>query len=379
MKRSFPSAYNRAAITSPVHGDDGARRRRSHRSRLVVLASMLVAGLSPAAAQDNPFKGGWQLDTKRSVLTFQSVKNNKVVENSGFASFNGSIDETGSAIVKVQLDSVDTGIDLRNVRMRFLFFETYQFPEATITAKIDTAGLGDLTETGRSRLPLEFDMTLHGVTKSLKTDVIVTRMNNAEVAVASAAPLPIGVALFGMEENVLKLEEAAKVNILPSGSVSFNFVFKSGERTPASIQVASTAPIAPAQTALEAKGNFSAEACEGRFEILSRTDAIYFKSGSAALDPNSSPVLKTVADIAKRCPDLKIQIAGHTDSAGDASFNQKLSEDRAASVLRYLARSGISENRMRSIGYGEERPVAANDTARNRRLNRRIEFSALGG
>ncbi|MEM1049677.1 MAG: OmpA family protein [Pseudomonadota bacterium] len=340
---------------------------------------MLVAGLSPAAGQDNPFKGGWLLDTERSVLTFQSVKNNKVVENSGFASFTGTIDEAGSAIVKVQLDSVDTGIDLRNVRMRFLFFETYQFPEATISAKIDIARLGDLTNTRRARIPLEFDMTLHGVTKPLKTDVIVTRMSNAEVAVASAAPLPIGVALFGMEENVLKLEEAAKVNILRSGSVSFNFVFKNGERASETVQVASLAPVAPAQTALEAKGNFSTEACEGRFEILSRTDAIYFQSGSAALDPNSSPVLKTVADIAKRCPDLRIQIAGHTDSAGDASFNQRLSEARAASVLRYLAQSGISENRMRSIGYGEERPVAANDTARNRRLNRRIEFSAIGG
>lgn len=379
MKRSFTTARDRAVFTSAAPHDDAKRDRLSSRSRLGLFAAMLLAGLCPAAAQDNPFKGGWQLDTARSVLTFQSVKNNKVVENSGFASFTGAIDEAGSATVKVQLDSVDTGIDLRNVRMRFLFFETYQFPEATITAKIDVARLGDLTETRRARLPLDFDMTLHGVTKSLKTDVIVTRMSNAEVAVASAAPLPIGVALFGMEENVLKLEEAAKVNILPSGSVSFNFVFQNGERPSDTVQVASLAPVAPAQTALEAKGNFSTEACEGRFEILSRTDAIYFKSGSAALDPNNSPVLKTVADIAKRCPDLKIQIAGHTDSAGDASFNQRLSEARAASVLQYLARSGISENRMRSVGYGEDQPVAANDTARNRRLNRRIEFSAIGG
>ncbi|WP_236638347.1 OmpA family protein [Mangrovicoccus ximenensis] len=138
-------------------------------------------------------------------------------------------------------------------------------------------------------------------------------------------------------------------------------------------------PAAPASAALEAQGDFSLEACTGRFEILSRTDNISFESGSARLRPASFPLLDQVADIVNRCPGLNILIAGHTDSTGDAGLNQRLSESRAASVVDYLLGKGVGQGRMASAGYGEDRPVADNATAEGRARNRRIEFSVEGG
>ena len=104
----------------------------------------LLIGAAPAAYAQDPFVDGWLLQPENSALRFQSVKNNAVVEGSSFASFSGAIDQTGTAVVRIATDSVDTKIDLRNVRMRFLFLETFTFPEAVITVTLDPALLADL-------------------------------------------------------------------------------------------------------------------------------------------------------------------------------------------------------------------------------------------
>jgi len=350
---------------------------RTHLARKLTGAAIIIGACfvaQVASAQDSPFSGSWMLDTKSSVLSFQTVKNNAVVENSKFASFTGQIDENGLAVVKVQLDSVDTTIDLRNVRMRFLFFETFDFPEATVTAQLDAAALADLKTKRHIPYKIRFTLEMHGIKSDFEVDAIVTLISDTRVSVSSSMPIPIAVKNFGMEENVRKLEDAAKVKILPSGSVSFNFVFENAKTMTTEVAV-----VEPKSTAVETKGNFSGEACRGRFEILSRTGAIYFRTNSAKVEADSAPFLRAVSEIAQRCPDLKIMISGHTDSDGDAISNQRLSEARAEAVRKHLADIGISNERLRSIGYGENRPVAANDTPRNRGLNRRIEFSVFEG
>ena len=72
-----------------------------------------------------------------------------------------------------------------------------------------------------------------------------------------------------------------------------------------------------------------------------------------------------------------IQIAGHTDSDGSESYNQTLSEQRAASVKNYLVDNGISASRLSTIGFGENLPVVSNGSAANKAMNRRIEFTVL--
>jgi outer membrane protein OmpA-like peptidoglycan-associated protein len=118
----------------------------------------------------------------------------------------------------------------------------------------------------------------------------------------------------------------------------------------------------------------TADACETRFSGISKTGAIYFKTGSAELDQESAPLLNSVADIAIRCPSVKVDVEGHSDNVGSKRFNQQLSEQRAKSVVDYLTGKGISVQRIQSAGYGDTRPDAPNDTEANKGKNRRIEF-----
>lgn len=342
-------------------------------SRLRHLPALLALLALPALAQDGPLAPGWTLDPAISALKFQSIKNATKVEVSGFATFSGSIAPDGAVTVRVALDSVDTGIDLRNVRMRFLFFETFKFPEAVITATIPTEALADLAAVRRKTVPMVLTLDLHGAQRPLAADLTVTLLDDNRVAIAPAAPISIAIADFGLEGGVAKLEEAAGVDIVPSATVTFDVVFT---RNGAGTAPATEQPtVEPGSAALESAGEFSREACEGRFEILSRTGNIYFASGSARLTADSTPLLEAVADIVARCPDLTVQVAGHTDADGSAAANQRLSAARAASVAKWLTGRGIGADRIVSAGYGETRPVADNATPEGKARNRRIEFA----
>ena len=85
-------------------------------------------------------------------------------------------------------------------------------------------------------------------------------------------------------------------------------------------------------------------------------------------------LLDSVADIAGRCPAVKIEVTGHTDSVGNPETNKQLSAQRAQAVVTFLVQHGIARTRITSAGLGGARPVAPNDTEANRAKNRRIEF-----
>ncbi|WP_372748998.1 OmpA family protein [Litorivivens sp.] len=105
-----------------------------------------------------------------------------------------------------------------------------------------------------------------------------------------------------------------------------------------------------------------------------RLQGITFKSGSADLTGDSVESLTDIASFLKNQPEIRLEIAGHTDSSGGARFNMDLSQKRADSVKSFLVRAGIDASRMRTRGYGETDPVATNSTASGRAMNRRVEF-----
>ncbi len=106
-------------------------------------------------------------------------------------------------------------------------------------------------------------------------------------------------------------------------------------------------------------------------------DNIYFASGSATLKPESHGILDSVAILIRDNPNARIRIAGHTDSDGSEASNKTLSERRAQSVYQYLVSTGISGDRLSTVGYGESMPVVPNTSAANKAKNRRIEFIVL--
>ncbi|MEM6740523.1 MAG: OmpA family protein [Pseudomonadota bacterium] len=357
------------------------------RAGLAAVSLALATSLSPAHA--NPFEPGWVLEAEASALRFTSVKNGSVTETSSFATYTGGIEPNGLAKVNILLDSVDTKVDLRNVRMRFLFFETFKFPEATVTLTLTEDMVADLPEKRRKIMVLPFDLTMRGITNSHEAEVAVTLLGENMVSVSSATPVTLKTADYDLEVGRGKLEEAAGVSIVPQTTVNFDFVFmrlpSEGDTAPVASapQIEEPQPTSsfvvatpqPTQVALETSGDFSFEECVGRFEILSRTGNIYFNTASARLRDESRAVLDSIADIISRCPDLKVEVSGHTDSDGSDANNQILSERRAASVVDFLAQAGVPSERMIPVGYGEAQPIAPNDSAANKQRNRRIEFA----
>ncbi|MFO8182929.1 MAG: OmpA family protein [Candidatus Aegiribacteria sp.] len=106
-------------------------------------------------------------------------------------------------------------------------------------------------------------------------------------------------------------------------------------------------------------------------------DNIYFDSGSSTIKPESYYILDNIVEILQANPEARVQIAGHTDSDGSASYNQTLSEQRAASVFNYLVQRGIPARMLTTLGFGESQPVVPNTSPSNKAMNRRIEFTVL--
>lgn len=100
-----------------------------------------------------------------------------------------------------------------------------------------------------------------------------------------------------------------------------------------------------------------------------------FDKATIREDAETKEVLKTLLDVMKENPSItKLRIEGHTDDKGKADFNQKLSEERADSVVAWLKKNGIEEGRLSHKGFGQERPIVKNDTEPHREQNRRVEF-----
>jgi OmpA-OmpF porin, OOP family len=117
-----------------------------------------------------------------------------------------------------------------------------------------------------------------------------------------------------------------------------------------------------------------ATVCQQLFSDLLAKGRIRFEPGRATIDPDSAGLLDRLIETALRCPNVNIEIAGHTDGDGDAAFNQALSEKRAQAVMDYLVKAGLAADRFTATGYGSTQPLAGNDTDEGKAQNRRIEF-----
>ncbi|MBN2746058.1 MAG: OmpA family protein [Bacteroidales bacterium] len=104
---------------------------------------------------------------------------------------------------------------------------------------------------------------------------------------------------------------------------------------------------------------------------------IFFDSGKSTLKPESEKELENLLKLLNEIPTLKIEISGHTDNVGSATFNKNLSEKRAKAVVDYLVGKGVNADRLTFVGYGFDQPKASNDTPEGRQENRRTEFKVL--
>lgn len=160
---------------------------------------------------------------------------------------------------------------------------------------------------------------------------------------------------------------AAMSGYVPVGlKITANNLVKPPEPEPAAQQQPAPAPVV--EPSPEAK------ACSETIAGILAAGAINFETAKAIITAESFPVIEKIARTMKECPETKMEIGGHTDSNGDDGANQRLSDERAAAVLRWLLGFGVEAGRISARGYGETAPVAPNDSDENKAKNRRIEF-----
>jgi outer membrane protein OmpA-like peptidoglycan-associated protein len=113
---------------------------------------------------------------------------------------------------------------------------------------------------------------------------------------------------------------------------------------------------------------------EGDLLAITLKGDVTFDVNSDVIRPGLYSEIDRIAQIMIRYPQTAIQVEGHTDSTGSETYNQDLSERRAGNVRDLLINRGVQAHRLNVVGYGETRPVAANETPEGRRMNRRVEI-----
>ena len=115
--------------------------------------------------------------------------------------------------------------------------------------------------------------------------------------------------------------------------------------------------------------------CQDLLNQLLNTAKINFESGNASITEDSISLIQNITNTAKRCPDAKFEVAGHTDSIGTTESNMALSQRRAMAVVEAVMQLGLSADRFTARGYGAKQAIADNTNAEGRAANRRIEFT----
>ncbi len=201
----------------------------------VPLLALALAACSAGGGADAPAAGaasadaigtGWTLKADASRLSFVSVKASEVAEVHHFGTLSGRVEPDGTATLEIPLDTVNTGVEIRDQRMKELLFQTGQYPTARLVARIDLAPLATLATGGQMRLPLSGELSLHGVSVPVSTQVAVTRVADDRVLVASLDPLVVNAASFGLVKGLAELQALAKLpSITPDVPVTFQLTF----------------------------------------------------------------------------------------------------------------------------------------------------------
>jgi len=188
-----------------------------NRSLYTVFASLLLT----AAAL--PAHANWYLDGESSRLSFVSTKNASVSEVQRFLVLHGKVDPNGRAEVEVELESINSGIPLRDERMRKELFQIEQFPAATITTQIDLRPINDLAPGAQLELRLPLTVSLHGKQHEYPAELLATRLDDRRFQVVTLEPLVINAEDFDLApglENLRKLADLSAISLsVPVGAV----------------------------------------------------------------------------------------------------------------------------------------------------------------
>ena len=184
-------------------------------------------GTKDAAAEAAPLtEGTWTLDAAGSRLSYVSIKAGEVAEANRFDTLAGSVAADGTATLDIDLASVNTGVDIRNERMREIFFDVAGNPKATVTAKLDPAAFAGLAVGQSFTRPLKATVSIKGASSDVETEVLVTRASADRVTVVPTTPVIITTDMFGLTDELGELRALAQLpSITPAVPVTFTLAF----------------------------------------------------------------------------------------------------------------------------------------------------------
>ena len=179
-----------------------------------------------AAAAAPVTEGTWTLDPAGSRLSYVSIKAGEIAEANRFEKLSGTVAADGTASLDIDLASVNTGVDIRNERMREIFFQIAENPKATITAKLDPKAFAGLAVGQSVTRPLKASVTIKGASADVETEVLVTRVGADRVTVVPTAPVIISTDMFDLTDELGELRALAQLpSITPAVPVTFTLAF----------------------------------------------------------------------------------------------------------------------------------------------------------
>lgn len=179
----------------------------------------LLAPWGSASAQ-------WELDSDKSSINFISIKNDTIGEMHSFESLVGFVAKDGGVQVGIDLDSVQTLIDIRNERMRKMLFETAKFPTANVTAVVPPDVLAAASEGGTVSADISAILSLHGKESSFTIPVVIIGDDSGLLRVFTARPVLLNAGDFGLEKGVEALRNIAGLRAISNAvPVTMHLVF----------------------------------------------------------------------------------------------------------------------------------------------------------
>ena len=187
--------------------------------RLISCAALLL--MAQATLAD------WRL-TSASKVGYVSIKNNAIAEHNVFSGVTGSLSKKGQLKINIDLSTVETQVDIRNQRMRELFFEVTQYPQAVVTAELDVQELAQVDSGAPLEIVKPFTLSLHGVEVTAEAHLRVVAVGG-RAWVSTVRPILISAADFGLEGGVAALQKIAGLEVIAAVvpvSVDLKFVKK---------------------------------------------------------------------------------------------------------------------------------------------------------
>ncbi|WP_085904237.1 YceI family protein [Kiloniella majae] len=171
---------------------------------------------------------GWQLDNDSSRLSFGSVKKTSVGESHYFPNLKGSVSAEGKAQIEIELSSVQTGIDIRDERLKEHVFKVASWPQATLTMDVDIASLIAL-KSGEMMILEDVDtnVSIAGATSEITSSIVVTRLSPTRIVVQPDLIVMLDAEDFNLEVGVEVLRELADLSSVSTVvPVNYRFVFE---------------------------------------------------------------------------------------------------------------------------------------------------------